>query len=234
MVSVRYFTIFRLLKYRNDQKIWVEGRRFAFTSTLPQTEGSQPGPANEVTAVIVEYKSDNASIHHLERFPVEEVLHAQIINFVSPNVPGSAQQTPACTPGELFCKTVLFLEFRNRKGWQSSQTKISGALRPLKQEEVGNSVPGTGGEGPSQQSRKTTTPYTFVDVCCSIGGASEAAELSGLKVVGGIEIDKLRAMCYQANFPTATAHNVDILNPSPKFKLASLVAAILHISMTCR
>lgn len=139
------FTIFRLLKHRNDQKIWIEGRRFVWISTFPRVDGKPLGDVNEVTAVIVENKSDDTSIHHLERFPIEEVLRVHVIKFVPLNVTGPAQQTPLCAPGQLFCKSVLFLEYRNREEWQSSQTKISGALRPLKPEEVGNSVPSTSG-----------------------------------------------------------------------------------------
>lgn len=41
-------------------------------------------------------------------------------------------------------------------------------------------------------------------------------------------------MCYKANFPTAEIHREDILSPLPKSNLTILVAAILHISLTCR
>lgn len=206
------------------------------TSTLPHIEGGRLGHANEVTAVIagIESKYDSTPAHGLERFPIEEVLCVREIEIISPKSPSSAHQSDAYAPGELFCKSVLFLEYRNREEWQSGLAKISGAFRPMKLRECNNLPPSTHGKDAAQSSRATAMPYTFIDICCSIGDASEAAELAGLKVTDGIEIDKLRAMCYKANFPTAEIHCEDILNPSPKSKLARLVAAILHISMTCR
>ncbi|KAE9988556.1 hypothetical protein EG328_009689 [Venturia inaequalis] len=224
------FKVFRLLKHKDNKVVYVEGRRFVVTSTLPQIEGSRLGLANEVTAVIVENQDDGTSTYCLERFPVQEVLCTRKVNLLSPSISNFAYQIPIYAPESFFCKSVMFLRYRNREEWQSSLTKISGALRPLKPDEVDN----VAAMGSGILRMKPATPYAFIDICCSIGGASEAAELAGLKVVDGVEIDPLRGMCYKANFPTARIHIEDIFKPSSKFKLASLIAAILHISMPCK
>lgn len=140
-----FFKLFRLPRYRDTQAIYVEGKKFVLISTLPHIEGDRLGHANEVTAVIagLESKYDSTPVHGLERFPIEEVLCVREIKIISPKSPSSAHQTYAYAPGELFCKSVLFLEYRNREEWQSVLTKISGSLRPMKPRECDKLPPST-------------------------------------------------------------------------------------------
>ncbi|TLD23570.1 RIP defective [Venturia nashicola] len=224
------FVIFRLLQDLKNRRIYVEGRRLVFTSTFPRVDDSPLGGANEVTAVFVECEADSCSTKDHERFPVDEVKRIWKLKFVSTSQSLATSQENI-TAGELVCRSVLILKYKSREAWTKDGTQIAGALRPLRPEEYDNTIRPT-----YNQSAKSVQDYTFIDICASIGGASEAAKMAGLKITHAVERDGVRAGIYSLNFrdQETKIHIVDLLDLPPELDLSQWHAAVLHFSMSCK
>ncbi|QDS70383.1 hypothetical protein FKW77_009195 [Venturia effusa] len=228
------FVIFRLLRHTRSRRVYVEGRRYVFTSSLPQVPGSPLGITNEVTAVLVECEADRRCVNDLERFPVDEVKRIWTLKLIAPSglLPTSQDGSIA---GELVCRLILVLRYKTRESWATNGTQVAGTLRPLKPEECNIDIhthgdqhlfPGSSGKGEG---------YTFVDICASIGGASEAAKMAGMKITHAIERDTLRAAVYSLNFrdQETIIHTDDLLDLPPDLNISQREAAVLHCSMSC-
>ncbi|ORY12316.1 S-adenosyl-L-methionine-dependent methyltransferase [Clohesyomyces aquaticus] len=79
-----------------------------------------------------------------------------------------------------------------------------------------------------------TTRYSFGDVFCGAGGASQGASTAGLHVKWGLDKDEYAMLAYGANFPGATTFNMDAHDfPHPAVPKNFLKVDILHLSTPC-
>lgn len=77
--------------------------------------------------------------------------------------------------------------------------------------------------------------YTFGDVFCGAGGASQGAADAGLQVLWGLDFDEHAIAAYRENFPSAAAYHLDAHEFPPKrASKEQLRVDILHLSPPCR
>jgi DNA (cytosine-5)-methyltransferase 1 len=54
------------------------------------------------------------------------------------------------------------------------------------------------------------TRYTFLDICCGAGGASQGAKDAGLQLLGGLDKDDLAIEAWEENFPEGLPLHMDM------------------------
>lgn len=223
-----FLRIFNIIKEKKTSKIFLLGRIFVSTSELHQPLGSEIVSPKEVTAILAHCLSNKSSIDTLDKYSLQDVECVRELEVIHDG------QIASENHNILTCQTILKLQFRTQQDQEGRKTELQGYLGPVKPANADN--PGTVRYRPrkSHKLHKSNGKFTFVDICCSLGGATEGATLAGFEVTHGVERDKQRVEVYKRNNPRAKIHQEDLHDLSSGFTLCDIVAAMTHFSPSCK